>query len=162
MTQVILDWSPLCTPSRVLLSHHPLIVLWPPLLVICQSCPRGWEDFQTSCYRFTRNPRKTVIAAEDTCLLYNSHLISVNTLEEHQFVTNWLRNNDPLHRKWLTSGRDTGNNAWKWDSDRTDFTMISDLWLPYDENSVNRFDWTLTGGKHAAYKWGHVSLSLWF
>lgn len=130
----------------------PLIVISVLSSVIGQSCPKGWEDFQNSCYRFTRSPRKTVAAAEDTCLLYNSHLISVNTLEEHQFVTNWLRHNDPLHRKWLTSGRDQGNNAWKWDSDRTDFTMINDLWIRDNDNSVHRFDWTLNTGKHAAYK----------
>lgn len=123
-----------------------------PTPVICQSCPKGWEEFQDNCYKFTRSPPKDVIRAEETCFLFNSHLISVNTLEEHLFITNWLRNNDPLHRKWHTSGRDTGNNAWKWDADRSDFTMINDLWLPYDENSVHRFDWALTTGKHAAYK----------
>ncbi|CAG2107336.1 unnamed protein product [Medioppia subpectinata] len=125
--------------------------------VMCQSCPNGWEEFQYSCYKFTRNPVKNVIQAEDTCILYNSHLISVNTLDEHLFVTNWLRNNDPLHRKWHTSGRDTGNNNWKWDSDRSDFTMISDLWLPFNENSVNRFDWTLNTGKHSAYNFSQTA-----
>ncbi len=119
--------------------------------MICQSCPKGWEDFAYSCYKFTRSPHKTVTQAEDTCLLYNAHLISVNTLEEHLFVANWLRNNDPIHRKWYTSGRDSGTNSWRWDSDRSEFTMISDLWLPIDENTL-RQDWTLSSGKHAAYK----------
>ena len=121
-------------------------------------CPSNWVDFGTSCYKFTRSPTKNVDKAEETCQLYNAHLVSVNNLEEHLFITNWLRNNDPLHRVWHTSGRDQGNNAWRWDADRTEFTVINDLWLPIDVQSPN--SWKQSNWKNAAYKYVQIDMSL--
>lgn len=76
--------------------------------------------------------------------------MSVNNLEENLFITSWLRQNDPMHRKWHTSGRDQGNNAWKWEGDKTDFTMINELWLPTDIKSPEY--WKVSTYRHAAYK----------
>src|SRR5687767_4077155 len=76
------------------------------------SCPSNWIEYQANCYKFIRSPRKPVSNAAETCITYNAQLLSVNSIDEHHFIASWLRNNDPQHRKWHTSGRDHGNNAW--------------------------------------------------
>lgn len=96
--------------------------------------------------------------AKERCLAYNAFLLSVLSTEEHQFVTDWLRQNDPIHMSWYTSALDTGNNAWRWDvpvsrlsgggsssgmalggqqltngpngRDRQYYSIIAALWLP--------------------------------
>ena len=80
-----------CGISVYLLCYFCSIVV-----VHCQRCPTGWVDYQQSCYKFARSPSKTVIQAEQNCLEYNAHLVSVNSLREHLFITSWLRRNDPL------------------------------------------------------------------
>lgn len=78
-------------------------------------CPRDWLSFKTNCYRFTRSPTRTYDEAKERCSTYNAHLLSVLSTEEHNFVTEWLRHNDPLHQSWYTSAVDTGSNTWRWD-----------------------------------------------
>ena len=55
--------------------------------------------------------------------------MSINSLDEHIFLAHWLKNNDPQHLPWFTSGRDQGNNQWRWDGDRSGFVNIPDLWI---------------------------------
>lgn len=64
-----------------------------------QTCPKGWVDFKDSCYKFTRAPLKTRDEADEICRAYNADLAAVNNLEEHYFIVNWLRENDPQHRR---------------------------------------------------------------
>uniref|UniRef100_A0A4Q8K403 U67-Liphistoxin-Lsp1a_1 n=1 Tax=Liphistius sp. SGP-2016 TaxID=1905180 RepID=A0A4Q8K403_9ARAC len=87
----------------------------------CQTCPHGWEDFRDSCYKFTRAPLARD-EAQDNCRAYNSDLVAINTLEENNFIIGWLRENDPQHRRWYTSGRDDGDNVWIWDTDGSLFS----------------------------------------
>lgn len=69
------------------------------LLGNAQTCPKNWADFKDSCYKFTRTPLKTRDEAEDRCRTHNADLVAVNTLEEHYFISGWLRENDPQHRR---------------------------------------------------------------
>ncbi|KFM59795.1 Contactin, partial [Stegodyphus mimosarum] len=98
--------------------------------VLCQTCPKEWVDFSDSCYKFTRTPLRTRDEAQDICRSYNTDLVGVNTLEEHNFIVGWLRENDPQHRRWFTSGRDDGDNVWIWDSDNSLFSDVDALFLP--------------------------------
>ncbi|XP_076362349.1 contactin isoform X1 [Tachypleus tridentatus] len=102
-------------------------------------CPRGWEPVLESCYKFTRAPLKDLKGAKEKCFAYNAHLVSVNTIEEHSYIVNYLSLNDPQHRRWFTSGQDEGNNVWVWDGDQTQFTNVDALWLPDQEKEVGKY-----------------------
>ncbi|XP_055933759.1 contactin-like isoform X2 [Argiope bruennichi] len=117
-----------------------------------QTCPKNWVDFKDSCYKFTRAPLKTRDEAEASCRAYNADLVAVNTLDEHNFIIGWLRQNDPQHRRWYTSGRDDGDNVWIWDSDGSLFTDIDALFLPLQNTSYLRF--AAYNYSDLAYKWG--------
>lgn len=78
------------------------------------NCPRNWIDFGNNCYYFNRN-RENYAQAKSLCSEYNSFLLSVLSIEEHQFITDWLRQNDPVHTSWYTSAIDMGKNSWRWE-----------------------------------------------
>ncbi|RWS28663.1 contactin-like protein [Leptotrombidium deliense] len=141
--------------------------LWSTLVLVIafsnfaasDECPKNWVDYKTSCYRFSRSPRKTVVDAEEICRKYGSTLVSVNSVDEHFFIISWLKENDPQHLKWLTSGNEQANNIWKWQGDKTNFPNIPNLWLTYDYR-INTFL------KFAAYnfslyenRWGLIRVS---
>lgn len=98
-----------------------------------QECPRGWEDYGSSCYKFNRSPARTRDGAKEACQAYNCELISVNSFEEHRFVVDWLREHDPQHRRWFTSGFESGDNVWTWEGDNAQFSNIENLWLPQQD-----------------------------
>ena len=77
-------------------------------------CPSDWLDFESNCYQFIRSPTKTFEESRDACAKFNAHLLSVLSLEEHNFVVKWLRQNDPVHLSWYTSAVDVGNDVWRW------------------------------------------------
>lgn len=104
------------------------------------SCPAGWVSFDRSCYKFSRSPRKNLNAAFEACNSFAGSLVSVNSYEEHLFISHWLRDHDPQHLLWYTSGRDTGNNVWRWEGDKKFFTNIQDFWLKQEYlNPPNNF-----------------------
>lgn len=76
--------------------------------------------------------------------------MSVNSYEEHLFISQFLKENDPQHLKWFTSGRDVGQNTWKWDGDRSPFTNIIDLWTMFPVMTIGHG--SAGAWKHAAYK----------
>ncbi|KAG8191909.1 hypothetical protein JTE90_019843 [Oedothorax gibbosus] len=129
-----------------------LVTCFTVKLCKAQTCPKNWADFKDSCYKFTRTPLMTRDEAEDRCRTYNSDLVAVNTLEEHYFISNWLRENDPQHRRWFTSGRDDGDNVWVWDSDNSLFSDTDALFLPLQNNSYLRY--AAYNYSELAYKWG--------
>ncbi|XP_064486907.1 contactin-like [Ornithodoros turicata] len=106
---------------------------------VCQECPRGWEDYDSSCYKFNRSPLRTRDEAREACQAYNCDLISINTFEEHRYVVEWLRVHDPQHRRWFTSGFETSENVWAWEGDGTAFSNIESLWLPQQEISFWKY-----------------------
>ena len=55
-------------------------------------CPRNWERFEESCYKFTRSPTKKWDDARELCKAFRHNdqdradLASVDTFEEHRLV----------------------------------------------------------------------------
>ena len=55
-------------------------------------CPRNWERFEESCYKFTRSPTKKWDDARELCKAFRHNdqdradLASVDTFEEHRWV----------------------------------------------------------------------------
>ncbi|CAN7974735.1 unnamed protein product, partial [Ixodes persulcatus] len=86
-----------------------------------------------------RSPTRTRDGAKEACQAYNCELVSVNTFEEHRFVVEWLREHDPQHRRWFTSGFESGENVWTWEGDNTQFSNIDSLWLPQQDGYLWKY-----------------------
>lgn len=79
-------------------------------------CPKNWASFSSSCYKFVRSNSSHFFNASNYCELHNSKLVSVNDFEENDFILDWLQDNDPYRRIWLTSALVSyGQNNWQWD-----------------------------------------------
>ncbi|KAL7642096.1 UNVERIFIED_CONTAM: hypothetical protein RMT77_007970 [Armadillidium vulgare] len=72
-------------------------------------CPKNWvqknnfgsgtrNDF--TCYKFVRSPKKTFEEAKALCGTYQAELTTINTNDEHGFITRYLHEHDPLYRIW--------------------------------------------------------------
>ncbi len=104
-------------------------------------CPRDWVEYKgtVSCYKFQRYPLLNVNDAKTRCAVswlaqillkyFNriklnyifflksdgASLVSVESLQEHMFIQNYLSKNDIEQRRWYTSGQEIGNR-WVWTS----------------------------------------------
>lgn len=91
------------------------------------------------------------------CKNYNARLVSVNNYNENKFIIDWLQNNDPHKRTWLTSGLKDSINNWRWSGDQSNLNNIVDLWLPKEAQS----NVTLTSSSlKACYKY-HAPSGRW-
>lgn len=122
-----------------------------------EECPRGWVEFNGSCYKFVRFSANFHTAAS-YCETFNSRLISVNNFEENNFILDWLQGNDPYKRLWLTSALVSyGQNDWQWTGDLSKFINNNDLWLPtnasYERMAFNGAAYTFSS---TANKWGLI------
>lgn len=101
-------------------------------IISTNECPRGWQGFSDSCYKFVRSSSAHFLNASLYCENYNSKLISINDFEENDFILKWLQDYDPFKRLWLTSAIvNYGQNNWQWSGDpASKFINNGDLWLP--------------------------------
>ncbi|XP_043215270.1 contactin-like [Amphibalanus amphitrite] len=102
------------------------------------TCPKNWVQYEDACYRFVRSPIKRRDAAREACQGFAADLMSLNTMEEHAFVVNWLRNNDPQHRDWYMGARQQTSNVWTNDGDSTPLQGLESAFLPEQENVVDK------------------------
>ncbi len=116
-------------------------------------CPKLWIQYSTSCYRFTRSPIKTRDEARQYCRRFNSDLASINSMEEHSFITNYLQNNDPSRRIWYVSGRMQSPGVWANEGDGTAMMNLDQAFLPNQENVFDK-DYLAYGYSLTARQWG--------
>lgn len=90
-------------------------------------CPKGWVSFQDSCYRFIKSSRSRD-DAQNNCRAYESHLLSINSLDEHGHILRELVQQDPQHRKWFTGVRMQGGYASN--DDGTQLVNMENAFLP--------------------------------
>lgn len=116
-------------------------------------CPKAWVQYTTSCYKFTRSPIKTRDEARQYCRAFNADLASINSLEEHSFITTYLQKNDPSHRMWYISGRQQSPGAWVNDGDSTTMMSLDSAFLPNQEAVFDK-DFLAYGYSLSARQWG--------
>lgn len=116
-------------------------------------CPKSWVHYTTSCYKFIRSPIKTRDEARQYCRAFNSDLTSINSLEEHSFITTYLNKHDPSHRIWYISGHQQSPGVWVNDGDGTTMMNLDTAFLPNQETLFEK-DFLSYGYSLSARQWG--------
>lgn len=120
-------------------------------------CPFGWVSYDLSCYKFIRSTPMNHLQAMRSCQNYNTQLVSVNTMDEHSFILEWLKANDPQHKTWYTSGVDTATNLWRWQGDNTFVSNLDQAFIPGQELEVDKkviaYNYTVYGAR-----WGFLKV----
>ncbi|KAK6620391.1 hypothetical protein RUM44_006792 [Polyplax serrata] len=116
-------------------------------------CPKHWEQFQQSCYRFIKSPMRPRNDARKNCEAYQSDLVSIDSYEEHGFLIYQLLWRDPQHRKWYTSIRQHKPTYWVNDGDGTPLLNMENAFLPGQEQSYGR-DYLVYSYSHSLKRWG--------
>ncbi|XP_041854032.1 aggrecan core protein isoform X2 [Melanotaenia boesemani] len=91
-----------------------------------QGCPEGWMEFRGSCY-FHFEDRLTWSEAEQHCRELNSHLVSISSEEEQQFV-----NSNNQNYQWIGLNDKDVQNEFHW-TDGTPLTFVN--WRPNQPDS---------------------------
>uniref|UniRef100_A0A0B7AM68 Contactin n=1 Tax=Arion vulgaris TaxID=1028688 RepID=A0A0B7AM68_9EUPU len=113
------------------------LLLWN--LVYTQSCPSesGWVMYNRKCYNFVQYPRLVQQMASRACQDNGATLVSVNDLPEHQFIANWLQQNNQGRDSWRTSGMKT-NDGVAWEGDGTVTTAFEKWIIPPEQRLVGQ------------------------
>jgi len=102
-------------------------------------CPRNWERFGDHCYKFTRSPPRKWDYAREICQQFKyddsgtADLASIDTFEEHRFITEYLNKHDPQHRRWYISTRQENKDQWVNQGDGTQMLNLQEYFLDSNE-----------------------------
>ncbi|XP_076455487.1 contactin-like [Babylonia areolata] len=103
--------------SRDLHWWFTAVATW--MVTVSADCPLGWETHNDHCYHFVFYPDLTYPLAAVACQMDGAYLLSVNTNEEHEFVSQWLTRHDmDRTNRWWTSGIGEGQQL-QWEGDGT-------------------------------------------
>ncbi|XP_059165988.1 contactin-5-like isoform X2 [Physella acuta] len=102
-------------------------------------CPHGWVEFTESCYNFIYYPPLQYTEAKRTCRTYGSYLVSINTDQEFNFISEWLKKHEKNRlNQWWTSGV-VEDNSVIWEGGATGNISMSKNWIDsgYTDNFEN-------------------------
>ncbi|XP_030003834.1 lactose-binding lectin l-2-like [Sphaeramia orbicularis] len=87
-------------------------------------CPPFWYTFNGRCYKYVATPM-TWADAELYCASQRANLVSIHSLEEHNFVKSLIQNFDhALGRAWIGLSDTQKEGAWMWsDGSLADFFL---------------------------------------
>lgn len=101
-------------------------------------CPRNWVRYKESCYKFTRSPIKIWSDARALCQAFrhddkeHADLASVDSYNEHRFITEYLNRHDPQHRRWYISTRQE-SGVWMNQGDGTQMQNLERFFIKGNE-----------------------------
>lgn len=121
-------------------------------------CPSIWLQLHDSCYRFIKSPLRSYYDARKICQAYDSDLVSLNSAEEHAFITQQLTKLDPQHRKWYVGIHQTSPGYWSNEADGTQLISMENAFLPNqntieDRNQLSK-DYLAYSFSPEIMKWG--------
>uniref|UniRef100_A0A8C8RXZ7 C-type lectin domain-containing protein n=1 Tax=Pelusios castaneus TaxID=367368 RepID=A0A8C8RXZ7_9SAUR len=100
-------------------------------------CPLGWEPFQTSCYYFSKDIMNWH-ASEKNCTGMDSHLASIITGTEQDFISNYIKRTVIGFRveNYFIGLTQQEKGQWHW-VDRTPYNASAAFWIPGEPNNLN-------------------------
>ncbi|XP_025417711.1 contactin isoform X2 [Sipha flava] len=117
-------------------------------------CPQYWVHYDNSCYKFVKSPIRPRNEAHRNCQAFGAELASVNSIDEHGFLINQLLHQDPQHRQWYVSGKQTSPGVWINDSENNiPLIDIENALLPEQHSTLNR-DYIAYTYSNQLQKWG--------
>lgn len=75
-------------------------------------CPEHWIAYRASCLRFIKSPRRTWFDAKKICQAAKADLVSVDSLEKHDFITRELYLQNQVQNRYYISARQTSPSNW--------------------------------------------------
>ncbi|KAF4525298.1 hypothetical protein B566_EDAN014819 [Ephemera danica] len=138
-------------------------------------CPQHWMQFRQSCYRFIKSPIRPRNEARKNCQVrifffflrvhcfilnvvfqaYEADLVSVDSLEEHNFLIQQLNWQDPQHRRWYTSARQQTAGYWANDGDNTQLVNMDAAFFA-DQNPEPGLDYLVYSFSEKMKRWGFL------
>ncbi|XP_071103129.1 contactin-3-like [Haliotis cracherodii] len=67
-------------------------------------CPSDWVSSWSQCYKFVSFPEEAHENARAACAYHGAALLSVDSGQEHNFISSTIQRMDPYQRSWYTSG----------------------------------------------------------
>ncbi|XP_044191068.1 lactose-binding lectin l-2-like [Thunnus albacares] len=114
------------------------------------NCPMFWFSFQGRCYKYV-STHMTWADAELHCVSEKANLVSIHSLEEHNFVTSLIKNFD--HTKeptWIGLNDVHKEDRWMW----SDGCAVNfDFWFPGEPNNNNRIEDCVHNNHGTDLKW---------
>ncbi|XP_059205174.1 lactose-binding lectin l-2-like [Centropristis striata] len=103
-------------------------------------CPTSWYDFYGRCYKYV-STQMTWADAELHCVSEGANLVSINSLEEYNFINALIRNFDPADKlTWIGLSDTQKEGGWMW-SDGSAVKVF--FWNPGEPNNA--------GGEHCVH-----------
>ncbi|KAL4226978.1 Contactin-3 [Mactra antiquata] len=113
-----------------------LIVFIGGTLAQFYTCPEGWLTKDNRCYQFVHYPIRNYDDAAYMCQKNGAILLSVETIQENDFVADYLKRADKLHYQWYTSGeRDPSSTVFRyvWTATNKEVPLQSNMWVTPQE-----------------------------
>ena len=100
------------------------------------NCPPDWVTNDNTCYKFVYSEKLTYEKSRKACADIFASLVSVDSINEHNFIETYLMNNDYYRNIWFTRGVQefTDLDKWRWDGDSTLIPYSQQYWLPQQQN----------------------------
>ncbi|XP_022054010.2 lactose-binding lectin l-2-like [Acanthochromis polyacanthus] len=123
------------------------------------NCSTFWSSFNSRCYKYIATPM-TWLDAELHCVSQGANLVSIHSVDEHNFVNSLIKNFDSAQNlTWIGLTDIHKEGAWMW-SDGTKVNFI--FWSTDEPNNSGEQEHCGHTNHAAEFKWNDYFCSLSF